>query len=51
MNVWAENTFELLKVFHMEEFLDLKPMEFARVMQGYHDGRYELIIVVEEKDE
>jgi hypothetical protein len=47
MNTFTENTFELLKIFHLSEFLDLSAREFTKVMEGYREGRYELVVIDE----
>jgi hypothetical protein len=47
MNIWTDNSFELLKVFFAEEFLALPTAEFTKVMFGFREGKYELIVIDE----
>ena len=47
MNIWTDNTFELLKVFFLDEFLNLSSSDFTKVMFGFREGKYELIVIDE----
>jgi len=48
MNIWTEDTFQLLKVFYLSEFLTISSREFGKVMAGYRDGKYDLVVIDEE---
>jgi len=48
MNLYTDNTHELVKIFYLSEFLALDNPTFGKVMDGFRDGKYELIVIDEE---
>jgi hypothetical protein len=47
MNTFTDNTFELVKVYYLSEFLALPSNDFAKVMEGYRKGKYDLVVIDE----
>lgn len=45
MNTFTENTFDLLKVYFLSEWLAIPCKEFTKAMEGYRAGKYDLIII------
>jgi hypothetical protein len=45
MTLYTDNTHEMVKVYYLDEFLALSADEFARTMDRFRSGRYELIVI------
>ena len=48
MNLYTDNTHELVKIFFLSEFIALDGRTFGKVMDGFREGKYELIVIDEE---
>lgn len=48
MNAYTDNTHELIKVFFFSDFMRLPLNDFAKIVIGTSQGRYELIVIDEE---
>jgi hypothetical protein len=45
MNLYTDNTHELVKVFFLSDFLAMSTRDYIRTMDRFHSGRYDLIVI------